>query len=73
MHTTILLFKIFEALASVFIIIFKMEYIIYNVDQIRELVIQIREDKQKEHVNSVCNIYNILITLNHIIKCSIKN
>ena len=38
-------FAKFEALVSVFIIIFKMEYIIYNVDQVRELVIQSREDK----------------------------
>ena len=45
----------FESLALVVIIIFKMDHVIYNVDQAREL---------EEQVNSVCNICNILITLN---------
>ena len=51
-------------MASVVIIIFKMDRIIYNVDQARELVLQSSECEQEEYVNSICNIYNILITLN---------
>ena len=45
----ILLFIIFEALASVFII-FKMEQLIYNVDQDRESFEAVKMDKKNKSI-----------------------
>ena len=59
-----LLLNYLKLSASIVIIIFKMDHVIYNVDRTRVLVLQRSEDGQEEQVHSVCNIYNILITLN---------